>query len=80
MATITLEINENSKEGKTLLDLIHLFSGKKKAVKIIESSENIIHEEEIYNPAFVKMVLESAASKKRYTIDTNDVWGSLGLK
>lgn len=71
MATITLEIDENSKEGKTLLDLIHLFSAKKKTVKIIE-------EEDSYNPEFVKMVLESAASKKRYEVkDVNKLWDSL---
>ncbi len=37
MATITLKINEKSKEGKTLMDLIKLFSAKKTAVEIIET-------------------------------------------
>jgi hypothetical protein len=55
------------------LDLIHLFPVKKNAVKIIEDKSS-------YNPEFVKMVLESAARKKRYKVDTNDIWGSLGLK
>lgn len=73
MTTITLKINERSNYGKALLELIKVGIDEKKGIEKVE-------DESTYNPEFVKMVLESAASKERYEVDPNDVWGSLGLR
>lgn len=75
MTTITIKINERTKAGKTLKNLIELFSKENNGVEIVSDSK-----ESPYDPEFVKMVLKSKASKKRYRVDTDDVWGSLGLK
>ena len=74
MATITLKINEKTTAGKAI---------KKMLLALVTMPEvEIIKEEkeEYYNPEFVKMIKKSAASKKRYKVDTDDIWGSLGLK
>jgi len=73
MTTITLKINERSNYGKALLELIKVGIEDKKGVEMVEGQSP-------YNPEFVKMIQESAASKERYEIDPNDVWGSLGLR
>ncbi|HTN22017.1 MAG TPA: DUF2683 family protein [Pelobium sp.] len=73
MTTITIKINERSNYGKALLELIKVGVKEKKGIEMVE-------EESPYNPEFVKMVKESAASKERYEVDPNDVWGSLGLR
>jgi hypothetical protein len=73
MATITLKINEQSKLGKAILDLLISTSKESKVIEILEDKDP-------YDPAFVKMIKKSAASKKRYKVDTDDIWGSLGLK
>jgi phosphotransferase system HPr-like phosphotransfer protein len=44
MATITIKINEKSKEGKTLMELIKLFSVKKTVVEIINIPNDGIDE------------------------------------
>jgi hypothetical protein len=72
MATLTIKINERSKAGKLLRDFLELISDKP-GVEIVE-------EKSPYDPEFVKMIKKSAASKNRTVIDTNDVWGSLGLR
>jgi hypothetical protein len=58
-----------------------------KGIEIISIGLNKTVEEksEIYNPEFVKMVLDryadvKSAKSKCITVDANDVWGSLGLK
>lgn len=73
MTTITLKINERSSYGKAILELIKVGIDEKKGVEMVE-------EEKSYNPKFVKMVKDSAASKERYEVDPNDIWGSLGLR
>ena len=73
MTTITLKINERSNYGKALLELIKVGVEEKKGIEMVE-------EESPYDPEFVKMVLESAASKERIEVDFNDIWGSLGLR
>jgi hypothetical protein len=72
MAALTIKINERSKAGKLLRDFLELISDKP-GVEIVE-------EKSPYDPEFVKMIKKSAASKNRTVIDTNDVWGSLGLR
>jgi hypothetical protein len=76
MATIT--IDEQTKEGKILLELAKLLAVTDKDIKIEE-------EESPYNPEFVARIKKSYADyksgkSKSITVDPNDVWGSLGLK
>ncbi len=71
MTTITLKINERSNYGKAILELIKVGVNEKKGIEMVE-------EESPYNPEFVKMVKESAASKERYEVtDVNELWASL---
>ena len=75
MATITIKINERTQEGKTFLELVNFFHSKNKSVEIVK-------EKSPYNPAFVKMVKKSQSQIKEgkfKTLNTDDVWGSLGL-
>lgn len=57
MATITLKINEKSKEGKALMDLIKLFSVKKTAVEILRNfnDETIKAIEDVENGKTIKV-------------------------
>jgi hypothetical protein len=71
MSTITIKINERSKAGKMLKDFLELISDKP-GIEIIE-------EKSPYNPEFVKKI-KRAQKQKGTVVDTNDVWGSLGLK
>lgn len=86
MTTLTIKINERSKKGKAFLEFAKTFFDEGKDVEIIESdSEKSKKEESLYNPEFVKMVLERDADiksgkSKCITVDPDDVWGSLGLK
>ena len=75
MTTITIKINERTAEGRIFLELVNYFHSKKRSVEIVK-------EKSPYNPAFVKMVKKSKAQIKEgkfRTLNTEDVWGSLGL-
>jgi hypothetical protein len=87
MTTITLKINERTKAGKAFLEMTNVLVKDSKGIEIVSTGLNNTVEEksEIYNPEFVKMILERAADIKNgkskcITVDPNDVWGSLGLK
>ena len=66
---IQITIKESSPEANAFIAFV-------KTLKFVKVQEI----EDTYDPKFVKMVLKSAASKKRYKVDTDDIWGSLGLK
>ncbi len=72
---LTLKINQRTKVGKTLLSLIELFAKDNEDVEIVETLKK-----PYYDPEFVKMVKEADKRGEYTTIDTDDVWGSLGLK
>ena len=72
MTTITIKINERTAEGRIFLELVNYFHSKKKSVEIVK-------EKSPYNPAFVRMVKDSAKAKGGKLLNTEDVWGSLGL-
>lgn len=76
----TLYLNTNSKKDVNLLIQI----AEKIGIGASLNSKIITEKKELndspYNPAFVKMVLKAKKSKKRTTINPNDIWGSLGLK
>jgi len=70
MTTITFKINERTKAGKALLSLLEVFTKESKGVEVVETP---------YDPEFVAMVKKSADGKKK-VVNTDDLWGSLGLK
>ena len=72
MSTITIKLNERSTAGKALKTILSVFA-KEPGVEIVE-------EKSPYNPEFVAKIKKSAASKNRTEVDTNDIWGSLGLQ
>ncbi|MCF8322994.1 MAG: hypothetical protein K9I26_07655 [Flavobacterium sp.] len=87
MTTITLKIDERSKKGKAFLEFAKTFFTDEKEVELVESKSRKLKkgEEDLYNPEFVKMILDRDADIKSgktkcITLDPNDIWGSLGLK
>jgi hypothetical protein len=68
MTTITLKINERSKTGKALKEMIDALAGKS------ESGVQIVSP---YDSKFVEMVKKSAQSKNRTHINAQNVWESL---
>jgi hypothetical protein len=68
MTTITLKINERSKTGKALKEMIDALAGKS------ESGVQIVSP---YDSKFVEMVKKSAQSKNRTTVNAKNVWESL---
>ena len=81
MTTITIKIDKRTKAGKAFMAMSESFFKNVEGIEIIESDSEIIKEDKsLYNPEFVKMVLDSAKSKKRTIVDPNDIWGSLGLQ
>lgn len=74
MATIAIKINERSKAGKMVKDLMELIADKP-GVEIIETKSS-------YNPAFILKIKKSEQQIKDGKVkilNTDDIWGSLGL-
>ncbi len=68
----TIRINERTKEGKALLQYLENLSCVE-----IETQKNP------YNPAFIKKVKAAEKNVQKgetITINSRDIWGSLGLK
>ena len=85
MTTFTIKINERTKAGKAFRAMTETFLKDAKGIEIVENTDD--KEDEIYNPEFVKMILERSQSindpekrKKWKEIDPNNLWESLGLK
>lgn len=74
MTTITIKINERTKAGKALKDIIEIFSKEHKGVEILSDNQK-----SPYNPEFVKKI-KKAEKQKGIILDPNDIWGSIGLK
>ncbi|QAA80721.1 hypothetical protein EI546_02805 [Aequorivita sp. H23M31] len=77
---ITLKINKRTKAGRAFLAMLDVFVKDSKGVEVISADSKVSESESPYDPEFVKMVKEAAASKERYEIDPDDIWGSLGLE
>lgn len=73
MATVTVKINERSKLGKAIMDLLISTSKESDAVEFVEQKSP-------YNPEFVKKIKQAQKRGVYREIDPKDVWGSLGLK
>jgi hypothetical protein len=69
MATITLKINEKSKEGKALMDLIKLFSVKKTAVEIIRN----------FNEETIKAIEDVEQGKTIKVKNSKELFKNLGI-
>jgi hypothetical protein len=78
MTTFTIKINERTKAGKAFRAMTETFFKDAKGIEIIENKEE--KEDEIYNPEFVKMILDADKRGNYKTIDPNNLWESLGLK
>ena len=78
MTTFTIKINERTKAGKDFRAMTETFFKDAKGIEIIENTTD--KEDEIYNPEFVKMILDADKRGNYTTIDPNNLWESLGLK
>lgn len=78
MTTFTIKINELTKAGKAFRAMTETFLKDAKGIEIVENKD--IKEDEIYNPEFVKMILDADKRGNFKTIDPNNLWESLGLK
>ncbi|MCO5231090.1 MAG: hypothetical protein M9958_08040 [Chitinophagales bacterium] len=72
MTTITIKINERTKAGKTLKELIEIFSKENKGVEIVSDKSP-------YNADFVAKI-RRAEKQKSIKVNPNNIWESLGLK
>lgn len=81
MKTLTVKINERTKIGKAFIAMFNSFKGFEE-IEIIETDNygQVNEEESIYNPEFVKMILDADKRGEYKEVDPKDVWGSLGLK
>ncbi|WP_396169767.1 DUF2683 family protein [Flavobacterium sp.] len=79
MTTFTIKINKQTKAGKAFMAMSETFFKGVEGIEIIQNvSEKKSEMKEIqYNPEFVTMVLESAKSKNRTTVNSKDLWQSI---
>jgi hypothetical protein len=68
MKTILLKLDMRSKSAKILDELITEMSKSNKGITIEESP---------YDPEFVKMVKNAAASRNRTEVDPKNIWASI---
>lgn len=78
----------DAKEGKGLTE-ITLTEFKKQLYPKVKAKakpktkktvKKVKEEKSPYNPEFVKKILRAEKSKNWIVLDTNDIWGSLGIK
>ncbi len=78
MTTLTVKINERSNYGKAIMNLLRTSAKESNAIRVVEPEK----EKSPYGPGFVKKVLKAQQEIKQgkyKVVDTNDIWGSLGL-
>lgn len=71
MATITLKINERTKAGKALKDLIDALAGKP------QTGVEIVEEKSPYNPEFVKKIQKARNEKGGKIVTSENLWQSI---
>jgi hypothetical protein len=69
MQTITLRINENSKMGKVILDLIKITAADKKGVEVVRT----------FNAETIKAIEDVEAGRTFKVKNTKDFFKELGL-
>lgn len=70
MATFLVKIDERTRLGKAILELLRSTAKESKAIELIDNTEA----KDNYNEDFVNMVLEAVASKNRIRIDPKNLW------
>ena len=76
MTTITIKINERTKAGRAFIAILSdVINNDVVGVEI--DSNKLVKKDRIYNPEFVKMVLESAKIGGYKEVDPKDIRGSL---
>jgi len=82
----TIKINERTKTGKAFMAMFETFFKGVDGIEIVQTdSKKITDVEGLYDPEFVKMILDrdtdiKSGKTKCITVDPDDIWGSLGLK
>jgi hypothetical protein len=69
MQTITLRINENSKMGKVILDLIKITAADKKGVEVVRT----------FNAETIKAIEDVEAGRTFKVKNTKELFNELGL-
>lgn len=72
MEIITIKYNKKSKVGKLIDAFLKAFDGS-------PDMEIVANKKEYYDPELVKKI-RKAEKQKGILIDTDDIWGSIGLK
>ncbi len=82
MTTYTIKIDEKTEIGKAFRKMLDTFRKESTAIEIREEVDS--NEKELYNPEFVKKILErvdasnNLVERKNWkTINPDDVWGSI---
>lgn len=70
MTTVTLKINERSKFGKAILELLRTTAETTKNIELVE-------EKSPYSKSFVNKVLNADKKDKRVKIKTDKLWESI---
>ena len=71
MKTITVKINDRTKIGRSILELLQNFPKDKNVIEILESP---------YDPKFVAEIKsreKNSRGKKLTRVNPDDVWGSI---
>lgn len=75
MTTITIKINERTKAGRALKDLIELFSKEHKGVEIISDDKKTSYNEEFVEK--IKKAEEDIKKGKTTRLDPENIWESI---
>ncbi|WP_396177105.1 hypothetical protein [Flavobacterium sp.] len=82
MTTYTITIDEKTEVGKAFRKMLDKFRKEPTAIEIREEMDS--NENEMYNPEFVKKILERVEAsnnleerKNWKTINPDDIWGSI---
>lgn len=73
MATFRFRIDERTRMGKAILELLRSTAKESSAIELIDNTEA----QDNYKEDFVKMVLVASESKNRTRIDPNNLWESI---
>ncbi|WLD23810.1 hypothetical protein NU10_14065 [Flavobacterium dauae] len=74
MTTITIKINERTKAGKALKNLIEFFSREHKGIEIVSDTKSE------YNPEFVEKIKEAEndiKNGKTTRLDSENIWENI---
>lgn len=73
MTTLILKINEKSKKGKALLNMLDEFVADQKDIQISREEDT----SDVYNASFVEMVKTAASEKDGIKVNAYNLWESI---